>query len=72
MAAPERVKTIDYVDEVQGDGSIRTHEVERVTLANRGLADLLGSAKPFLDIRYADTLFKDGFDGAAPATIPGP
>ena len=72
LAAPERVKTIDYVDEVQGDGSIRTHEVEGVTLANRGLADLLGSAKPFLDIRYADTLFKNGFDGAAPATIPGP
>ncbi len=65
LAAPERIKTISYVDEVQGDGSIRTRAVEGTALANRGLADLLGSAKPFLDIRYTDTLFTDGFDGSA-------
>lgn len=63
LAAPELVKTISYIDEVQSDGSILSREVEGSMLANRGLADLLGSAKPFLDIRYVDTLFKDGFDG---------
>ncbi|MEO6076309.1 MAG: hypothetical protein ABIP56_05850, partial [Dokdonella sp.] len=69
LAPAELVSTLSTVDEVQGDGSIRTREVEAVSLANRGLADLLGSAKPFLDIRYVDNdqLFKNGFDGTVPA-----
>lgn len=66
LAPAELVSTLGTSDEIQGDGSIRTREVEAVSLANRGLADLLGSAKPFLDIRYADTLFKTGFDDAGP------
>lgn len=64
LGAPELVPTVQIIDEMQGDGSTQTREVEGTTIANRGLADLLGSAKPFLDIRYADTLFKDGFDGS--------
>ena len=63
----EMVPALRTIDEVQGDGSVRTREVEGLTLANRGLADILGSVKPFLDIRYADTLFKDGFDGGGAA-----
>lgn len=68
LAPAELVSTLSTIDEVQGDGSIRNREVDAVSVANRGLADLLGSAKPFLDIRYADndTLFKNGFDGAVP------
>lgn len=66
----ELVPTRSTIDEVQGDGSVRTREVEAVTLANRGLADLLGSTKPFLDIRYADnnTIFEDGFDVSGPVS----
>ncbi len=66
LAPAERVSALGTIDEIQGDGSIRTREVEAVSLANRGLADLLGSARPFLDIRYSDTLFKNGFDDAGP------
>ncbi len=66
LAPSEFVSTLSTIDEVQGDGSIRTREIEAVSLANRGLADLLGSARPFLDIRYSETLFKNGFDGSGP------
>lgn len=70
LAPTEWVSTPSLVEEVQGDGSVRTVEVETVSVANRGLADLLGSAKPFLDIRYVDndSIFKNGFDDAVPVT----
>ena len=64
LAPLELVSTPRTIEELQGDGSVRTREIEAVSVANRGLADLLGSARPFLDIRYSDTLFKDGFDSA--------
>ena len=31
-------------------------------LVHRGLAEVTGSAKPFLDVRYAAPLFQDGFE----------
>jgi hypothetical protein len=32
-------------------------------LSHRGLAEAVGSARPFLDIRYSsDTVFEDGFE----------
>ena len=67
-AGPEIVKTMQTIAEVQGHGSIRTREVEGSVLMHRGIAEVLGSAKPFLDIRYADFVFKDGFDSAGGST----
>ena len=37
-------------------------EVNATGLTHRGLAEILGSAKPVLDIRYLDLIFKDGFE----------
>ena len=56
------------VSQVQRDGNVRSCEVEGGMLATRGVVDLLGSAKPFLDICYVNTLFTDGFDGGSATT----
>jgi hypothetical protein len=49
---------------MQPDGSLRTRVVEGTALVHRGLAEILGSARPFLDIRYDDVIFRNGFDNA--------
>jgi hypothetical protein len=57
-------KTRHTVEEMQPDGSLRTRVVEGTALVHRGLAEILGSARPFLDIRYDDVIFRNGFDNA--------
>ncbi len=56
--------TLDQVEEQLTDGSVITRSVYGTTVVHRGIAEILGSAKPFLDIRYVDRIFKDGFDQA--------
>jgi hypothetical protein len=57
-------KTSRVVEEIQPDGSLRTNVVEVTALVHRGLAEILGSTRPFLDIRYDDVIFRNGFDDA--------
>ncbi|MEO8461271.1 MAG: hypothetical protein ABI451_12145 [Dokdonella sp.] len=68
-SGPELRQTIEYIDEPQSDGSVRKTAVAVTAVVHRGLAELLGSAKPFLDIRYADVVFKDGFEGTGAAVL---
>jgi hypothetical protein len=57
------MRNVSYpVEEMQPDGSLRMRVVEGTALVHRGLAEILGSARPFLDIRYDDVIFRDGFD----------
>jgi hypothetical protein len=65
LASAEWTETVNTVAELQADGSIRTRSVSGTALVHRGIADALGSAKPFLDVRYAAPLFNDGFESAA-------
>lgn len=62
LVAAELRQTIDYVDELQPDGTIRTRAVLGTALVHRGLAEVTGSPKPLLDVRYRAPLFKDGFE----------
>ncbi|MEP6880677.1 MAG: hypothetical protein ABI866_01725 [Dokdonella sp.] len=56
-------QTSSHVEEiVQADGSTVPRSVAVTALVHRGLAEILGSAKPVLDIRYVDLIFKDGFE----------
>jgi hypothetical protein len=57
-------KTTHSVEETLPDGSLRTRVVEGTALVHRGLAEILGSARPFLDIRYDDVIFRNGFENA--------
>lgn len=68
-STPELITTAYIVEEWQPDGSVVERQVEATGLAHRGLAEIFGSAKPVLDIRYLDRIFKDGFetDGANPS-----
>lgn len=66
ITGPESQITMTEVEERQADGSIATRSVLGTTLVHRGIAEVLGSAKPILDIRYLDRIFKDGFDPATP------
>ena len=61
-SAPELITTAHVVEEWQPDGSMIEREVNATGLTHRGLAEILGSAKPVLDIRYLDLIFKDGFE----------
>lgn len=60
---PELRQTVETINEPQADGSLIKTTVAVTAVVHRGLAELLGSAKPFLDIRYADVVFRDGFEG---------
>lgn len=62
---PELREVVHQVSELQPDGSIVTREVTGTALVHRGLAEILGSARPFLDIRYNDGIFADGFESGA-------
>ena len=62
LAAAELRQTTHFVDELQPDGTIRPRAVMGGALVHRGLAEVTGSAKPFLDVRYAAPLFQDGFE----------
>ena len=65
LAPAEFRETIDVVDELQPDGTLRSRTITGSALQHRGIADALGSARPFLDVRYAAPLFWDGFEGVA-------
>jgi len=52
----------ETVEELQRDGSIVTRVVLGSALEHRGLAEVMGSAKPFLDIQFSGPLFADGFE----------
>lgn len=62
LAAAELRQTTYFVDELQPDGTIRPRAVMGGALVHRGLAEVTGSAKPFLDVRHAAPLFQDGFE----------
>ncbi|HET9033497.1 MAG TPA: hypothetical protein VFN25_11390 [Dokdonella sp.] len=64
FSAPELRPTRTEVSERQADGSVITRSVNGTVLVHRGIAEILGSAKPILDIRFLDRIFKDGFDPA--------
>ncbi len=64
---PELREVVHQVSELQSDGSILTRQVTGTALVHRGLAEILGSVRPFLDIRYNDVIFADGFE-----SDPGP
>lgn len=64
-------ETVDTFDQLQPDGSIRSETVRGSALVHRGIAEVLGSARPFLDVRYATPVFSDGFETSlAAATGP--
>lgn len=65
FSGPQMRPTQRVIEERQADGSVVTRTVLGSALVHRGLAEILGSAKPILDIRYLDRIFKDGFDPAA-------
>ncbi len=59
----ERVET---VQERQPDGGMVTRVVLGSALEHRGLAEVMGNAKPFLDLRFAQPLLIDGFESPTP------
>jgi len=63
-----------FVDELQPDGSVETRLEFGTALEHRGLVEVLGSARPFLDVSYAPPIFSDGFESgdtsAWTATVP--
>lgn len=62
-SGPERRSTTHWVETMQDDGSVQAREVLGSAIVHRGLVEVLGSARPFLDIRYNDIIFRHGFDG---------
>lgn len=62
--AAEAQEYVEYIDERQPDGSIITREQRGSVIAHRGLLEVLGSARPFLDVRYSEPLLRDGFESA--------
>jgi hypothetical protein len=59
---PEPVETLRFIDERQPDGTLVTRLVLGSALPHRGIAEVLGSAKPFLDLTYSSSIFEDGFE----------
>lgn len=55
--------TVDDVQQLQPDGTTPIRTIVGAALSHRGLAEAVGSARPFLDIRYSsDAVFEDGFE----------
>jgi hypothetical protein len=65
LAPAEFRETVDVVEELQPDGTIRPRTVVGSALQHRGIAEVTGSARPFLDVRYSTPMFSDGFEGVA-------
>lgn len=58
------------VEELKPDGTLGTRQIAGTVLVHRGIVEIMGNARPFLDLRYTDLIFKDGFESpAAPGTI---
>lgn len=62
LTGPEYRETVKQVDEVQANGSVVTRTLRGTALVHRGVAEIIGNAKPFLDLRYLDLIFRDGFE----------
>ncbi len=58
------IETLDWVEERQPDGRMLTRAVRGSVVEHRGLAEVLGSARPVLDLRWNTPLFADGFETA--------
>jgi hypothetical protein len=69
LAPAEFRETVDVIDELQPDGTLRPRAVVGSALQHRGIAEILGSARPFLDVRYAAPMFSDGFEGAVAGAV---
>ncbi len=55
--------TVDEVQQLQPDGTTPIRQIVGSALTHRGLAEAMGSARPFLDIRYrSDAVFANGFE----------
>jgi hypothetical protein len=55
--------TVDEVQQLQPDGTTPIRQIVGSALSHRGLAEAVGSARPFLDVRYSsDAVFADGFE----------
>jgi hypothetical protein len=67
-------RTLTWVDSTRPDGSIESRLTLGAALVHRGVAEVVGSARPFLDVRYTGTVFADGFESgdtsAWSATLP--
>ena len=50
------------MEELQADGSVVARTIRGTALVHRGVAEILGNARPFLDLRYLDLIFRDGFE----------
>ncbi|MEZ5462282.1 hypothetical protein [Dokdonella sp.] len=61
-ATAEQRPTLHWQESIREDGSVDVHQVHGSAIVHRGLVEVLGNAKPILDIRYNDILFQDGFD----------
>ncbi|MDH3524377.1 MAG: hypothetical protein OES32_12405 [Acidobacteriota bacterium] len=61
-AVPEPVETLRFVAEKTPDGTTVTRLVLGSALPHRGAAEVLGTAKPFLDLTFSAPLFSDGFE----------
>lgn len=61
---PEFRQVVHQISEEQPDGSFVIRDVTATALVHRGLVEVLGSARPILDIRYTvgDAVFSDGFE----------
>lgn len=53
------------VEELRPDGTIQSRQATGTALVHRGIAEVLGNARPFLDLRYVDLIFSDGFESPA-------
>ncbi len=62
-AEAELRTTIDEVQQLQADGTTPIRRVAGSALSHRGLAETIGSARPFLDVRYSsNSVFANGFE----------
>jgi hypothetical protein len=58
----EVIETVEWVEERQPDGSLITRAVRGSVVEHRGLAEVFGSARPMLDLRWSTPVFADGFE----------
>lgn len=56
------IETVEWVEERQPDGRLITRAVRGSVVEHRGLAEVLGSARPVLDLRWSGALFANGFE----------
>ncbi|MCU0755159.1 MAG: hypothetical protein MUE46_08560 [Xanthomonadales bacterium] len=56
------IETVELIEERQPDGRVITRAVRGSVVEHRGLAEVLGSARPVLDLRFATPVFADGFE----------